>query len=64
MIIGKEAKNLQLKVQRTIRMIKYMEQKGKDLLNRQGYSAGSIPLRYNMIDAYKIMSVVVKMNRE
>ena len=44
-------------------MIKCMEQKEKDLLNRQGYSARSIPLRYDVIDAYKIMSVIVKTNR-
>jgi len=64
LIIAKETKNLQLKVQRRIRTIKDMKQKKKDFLNRQGYSARSIPLRYDMIDAYKIWSVIVKMNRE
>lgn len=64
MIIGKETKNLQLKVQRRMRMNKCMEQKGNNLLNRQSYSVRTVPLRYGMIDAYKIMSVIVNMNRE
>lgn len=64
MIIGEETKNLQLEVQRRIRMIEYMEQKGKDLPNGQGYLSGSVPLRDNMLDAYEIMSVIMKMNRE
>lgn len=40
-ITGKEAKDLHLKAQRRIRVLKYM--KGKDLLSRQGYSAGAFP---------------------
>lgn len=64
MEIREETKNLQLEVQRRIRVIKCMEQKGKDLPNRQGYLSGVVLLKDNMLDACKIMSVVVKMNRE
>lgn len=59
-IIGKEIKDLHLNAQRRIRGLKSM--KGKVLLSRQGYAAQSVPLRHDMIIAYKIMSVTVKMN--
>lgn len=41
-----------------------MEEKGKDLFNRHGYSARTVPLRDNMTDEYKITSVIKKMNNE